>query len=125
MEARYRYYSFKLSHYRRETNYLKNIVTLTTIGCDVCHEVIAKNTTYWYADIGKPTGTPLAICYRCKYQFDPVGSLNRPYWITKPTLGACSNIRTPDDAGQREYFDGTVDEWESIWAEDMAGTRFP
>jgi len=117
-----RHYSFILTHFPRDTNFLKHTVAMEELSCSVCFYPIEISETYWYIE---PQQNPKYICYRCKHNFEPTGSLNRPYWLTKPNIGSCSNIRTQDDKGQRELLDKIVDEWDAIWSNDVAGTRFP
>jgi hypothetical protein len=116
---RSRPYHIKTSHWRHDTAYLKQGTATETTYCYACKQTILAGATLWYVDVGAPDGVPKAIGLECQHKFTGIGSSQSPYWIAKPSMAACDNMRTLDDKGWREYSDGIADEWLEIWGMDL------
>lgn len=111
-------FRLRLSHFPHDVNFLHRGTATSDDGCDICGDAIANGSTYYYYDVGTHDKLPV-IGVECYHKFHPM-SYQKPYWITMPNNGSTQDIRTTDDAGWREYQDGIWDEWQEIWATDLA-----
>lgn len=110
--------TIKLSHTPIETDILRQGVASIDLTCGIDDGKITTGEKYYFFDSdGKMS--PKFICEKHKFMFSG-HSYQKPYWMKPPGIGSTNNIRTNDDAGIREFEDGTTNEWDIIWRNDLA-----
>ena len=108
--------TIRTSHFPVDPNYLVKGTQPVDVKCSIQDEVIsAGQPVYSFESYGREM-YPKYICEEHVYLFKQ-SSLEKPYWLNRPNIGACNDMRIPRDRGWREGEDGLMQEWIEEWGE--------